>query len=222
MLMGRKRMKRKYKNIYFVNGTAYAGKSTLCKVLASKYQGILCGENYTSDYFPNLDYKEFPNLTYTKRLSNFSEFVRRTPTEYKEWIDGCSKEAEKLELKILSDLEKENKMIFVDTNISLETLKEISDKDHVIIMLASQDTSVNRFFEREDKEKQFIYSLLLKEEDSKKALDNYRECLKLINSKEIYEKFLNSGFNVILRDENRTIDETLSLAEKFFKLKSDN
>ncbi len=118
--------------------------------------------------FLTLIIKSSPNLTYTKRLSNFSEFVRRTPTEYKEWIDGCSKEAEKLELKILSDLEKENKMIFVDTNISLETLKEISDKDHVIIMLVSQDTSVNRFFEREDKEKQFIYSLLLKEEDSKK------------------------------------------------------
>ena len=30
----------KFKNVYFVNGTAYAGKSTLVKGLAEKYEGI--------------------------------------------------------------------------------------------------------------------------------------------------------------------------------------
>ena len=32
-------------NVYFVNGTAYAGKSTLVKNLAEKYGGIACEEN---------------------------------------------------------------------------------------------------------------------------------------------------------------------------------
>ena len=31
----------KYKNVYFINGTAYAGKSTMTKLLAEKYNGIL-------------------------------------------------------------------------------------------------------------------------------------------------------------------------------------
>lgn len=47
----------------------------------------------------------------------------------------------------------EGKPVFVDTNISIETLKKISDTDHVLIMLADPDISVNLFFNRPDKEK---------------------------------------------------------------------
>ena len=54
----------------------------------------------------------------------------------------------------------------------------------------------------------------MEEPDPEYALLNYRKGLELINSKEAYDKLLNSGFNVILRDENRTIEETLALAEK--------
>lgn len=43
--------------------------------------------------------------------------------------------------------------------------------------------------------------------------------LKRVNSKEIYDHFLNSGFDVILRDDKRTIEETLALVEKSFKMK---
>ena len=65
-----------------------------------------------------------------------------------------------------------------------------------------------------DPEKQFLYKLIMEEPDPEYALLNYRKGLELINSKEAYDKLLNSGFNVILRDENRTIEETLVLAEK--------
>ena len=106
----------------------------------------------------------------------------------------------------------------MDTNISIETLYKITDKDHVLIMLAEPLISVNRFFERPDREKQFLYRLLLEEENPQKALDNFRECLKRINSQENYNKFLNSGFNVLLRDELRTSDETYEIVKKYFKL----
>ena len=60
--------------------------------------------------------------------------------------------------------------------------------------------------------------MLLKEDEPEKAMDNFRECLKRVNSVEIYNEFLNSGFNVILRDEKRTIEETFALVEKMLKL----
>lgn len=34
----------RFKNVYFINGTAYAGKSTMVKMLAEKYNGIACEE----------------------------------------------------------------------------------------------------------------------------------------------------------------------------------
>ena len=91
-------------------------------------------------------------------------------------------------------------------------------REHVLIMLAEPEISVNRFFERPDREKQFLYRLLLNEENPAEAMKNFRECLKRVNSKEIYQEFFNSGFQVILRDDKRTIEETLFLVEKAFLL----
>ena len=205
----------KFNNVYFINGTAYAGKSTMTKLLAEKYDGILCEENYHNAFLDDLDSKEFPGLTYTRDLKDWKHFVRRTPDEYENWINITSKECEILELQILNELVKQDKKIFVDTNVSIETLKKISDEDHVLIMLADPSISVNRFFERPDREKQFLYKLLITEENPQKALDNFKECLKRINNEESYNKFLNSGFNVIIRDENRTIEETLKIVCMF-------
>lgn len=209
----------KFNNVYFINGTAYAGKSTMVKLLAQKYDAIACEENYHESLMAGLCSKDFPHLTYTRDLKKWSDFIRRPPDEYETWINGCIKECTVLELEILEKLSQQNKKIFVDTNIPIEVLKEIADTDHVLIMLADPSISVNRFFNRPDKEKQFLYQLLLKEENPNKAIYNFKECLKRVNSKENYNSFLNSGFNVILRDDNRSIEETFMLIEKLFKLK---
>jgi len=208
----------KFHNIYFFNGTAYAGKSTMVRLLAEKHGGIACGENYHDALLAELDSREFPCLTYTRDLQDWHDFVRRTPDEYEAWVKGVTKECERLELRILAELSAQGKPIFVDTNISLDTLREISDRDHVLIMLADPDISVKRFFERPDREKQFLYRLMMEESDPQAALENFRQCLSRINSRENYEEFLNSGFRVILRDENRTVEETLALVEKEFGL----
>ena len=205
--------------IYYLNGTAYAGKSTMVKMLAEKYDGIACEENYHDKLVDeNLDKNEFPGLCYTRDLEDWPEFIRRTPEEYAAWIESVAKECEVLELRILEDLKKEDKKIFVDTNISLETLKKISDNDHVLIMLADPMISVNRFFERPDREKQFLYQLLMEEPDPEAAKANFRAMLERVNSKEVYDRFLNSGFNVVTRDDSRTVEETFEIVQKLLKL----
>lgn len=207
-----------FSNVYFINGTAYAGKSTMVKMLAEKYGGIACEENYQEQLSGELDCEKFPCLTYTRDLVNWSDFIRRTPDEYETWIKGCTEECTVLELKILKELAVQGRKVFVDTNIPVEMLKEISDRDHVLIMLAEPEISVRRFFERPDKEKQFLYQLLLKEADPDQAMENFRECLKRINSREIYNAFLHSGFHVLLRDDTRTPEETLAIVERYFHL----
>lgn len=204
----------RFDNVYFINGTAYAGKSTLVKNLARKYKGIACEENYHDVLLPRLDREQFPNLCYTRDLVDWHDFVRRSPDEYEAWIRGVSKECEILELQILEEVSTQGKPVFVDTNISLETLWEISDRDHVLIMLADPEISVKRFFQRPDREKQFLYRLLMEEENYAAAMENFRQCLARINSRENYDAFLNSGFRVILRDENRREEETVALAER--------
>lgn len=206
----------KFENVYFINGTAYAGKSTMIKLLAEQYDGILCEENYHDILLPELDKTEFPYLTYTRDLQDWTDFIRRTPDEYEAWVNGVTKECEILELQILHDLAEQGKKIFVDTNISLKTLREISDNSHVLIMLADPKVSANRFFERPDREKQFLFQLLLAEDNPQTAMDNFRQCLMRVNSRKKYDDFLHSGFHVIFRDEERSIEQTLNLVAEVF------
>ena len=208
-----------FKNVYFINGNAYAGKSTMVRMLSEKFGGVFCGENYHDSLLPGLSREEFPCLTYTRDLEDWHDFIRRTPEEYEAWFDGVSKECETLELRILEELSGREKPVFVDTNISPETLKTVAEPGHVLIMLADPMISVNRFFERPDREKQFLYRLITEEPDPERAMENYREGLKRINSRERYDRFLHSGFPVLLRDERRTAEETLSIVEDYFALR---
>lgn len=207
-----------FDNTYFIIGTAYAGKSTMVKELAKAHEGIACTENYHDNYPEELDAKEFPCLTYTRDLKDWHDFIRRSPQEYKDWIDGVKKECEILELRMLPEICSQGKPVFVDTNICMDTLRKIAPLNHTLVMLADPQISVRRFFERPDPEKQFLYRLILEEPDPEKAMQNYRQGLELINSQASYDALLNSGFNVILRDESRSIEQTRALAEKAFGL----
>ena len=207
-------------NVYFVIGTSYAGKSTIVKNLAKKHQGIALEENYHDAKLPELDSREFPGLTYTRDLRDWHDFIRRTPDEYVTWLKNTTKECEIVELQIIKELmdkpEAQGKKIFVDTNICIETLHRISDNRHVLVMLADPEIGIHRFFDRPDPEKQFLYRLMLEEPDPQAALENYREILRRICSKESYDELLHSGFEVIFRDEDRSPEETVLLAEKIF------
>ena len=207
-------------NVYFVIGTSYAGKSTVVKNLAKKHNGIALEENYHDIMLPELDREEFPNLCYTRDLKDWHEFIRRTPDEYVTWLKNVKKECETVELRILAELlerpEARGKKIFVDTNICVSTLHRISDTRHVLVMLADPEIGIRRFFERPDPEKQFLYRLMLEEPDPEAALDNYREILKRVYTKESYDELIRSGFRVIFRDEGRSPEETVLLAEEVF------
>ena len=182
-------------NVYFIIGTSYAGKSTTVKNLAKRHNGIALEENYHDAKLPELDAREFPNLCYTRDLQDWHEFIHRTPEEYITWLKNVKKECEIIELQMIGELlakpEAQGKKIFVDTNICIETL---------------------------DAEKQFLYQLMLEEPDPQAALDNYREMLTQLHSKESYDELLNAGFTVIWRDENRTFEQTMDLADRAFGL----
>ena len=212
-------------SVYFVIGTSYAGKSTVVKNLAKRHHGIALEENYHDAKLPDLDSREFPNLCYTRDLQDWHEFIRRTPEEYVTWLNNVKKECEIIELEMIGELlakpESQGKKIFVDTNICIDTLHRITDPRHVLVMMAPAEDGINRFFDRPDAEKQFLYRLMMDEPDPQAALDNYRQMLTLLHSKESYDELENAGFAVIWRDENRTPEQTADLADKVFGLAPD-
>lgn len=220
MLINDAIIKHYLKNVYFINGTAYAGKSTMAQLLAEKHNMILCGENYHTKTTSILAYPEqYPNLCYFHTMKDWQEFLNRTPEEYARWIEGTTNELVEFEIAELIHISKDQKVI-VDTNIPIEILKCITDYHQVAIMLSPQFMSVDRFFDRNDPDKQFILSEIQKTENPIKTSENFKNCIAMINNQEHYNKFLNSGFFTIIReqDEIDTKQETLLKLEKHFGL----
>ena len=211
-------LRRLFENVYFITGTAYAGKSTMVRMLAEKHGGVWCRENYTEDLFDLIDPEHQPNLCYFETMSGWQEFVNRTPEQYEAWLYGCASENMGLELIELIRRTEAGGRVFVDTQFSPEALHEISDYRHVAVMLADPAVSAGRFFERPDAEKQFIYRKIMEAENPQATMANYRAILQRINSPENYQRLENSGFFVLKRDDARAPEETLAILEKHFGL----
>lgn len=216
--MNYEEIKSKLNNVYFINGTAYAGKSTIVKMISDRLGLYFCGENYNlGEVLTKVSPNECPNLCYFKTMKSWDEFVSRTPEEYDAWITGGNVEITPFEIEDLIELSKDQKVI-VDTNIPVDILHKISDYNHVAILLSPQYMSVNEFFNRKDPEKLFILDQIMKTEYPESTLENYKKCLEKVNSLEHYNEFLNSGFKCFIRKENSNLEDRYTEIIKHFKL----
>ncbi len=215
-------LKHYLKNVYFITGTAYAGKSTAVKMLAERYGMLCCGENYHMAISESVATPEtHPDLCYNRSLTDWRDFVKRSPEEYERWIYAVGREAAEFEIAHLIAVS-QNQKVIVDTNIPLDVLKEISDYHRVAVMLSPQSMSVERFFDRSDPEKQFLLGVIDSCEDPEAVMENYRRGLARINSREHYDEYAHSGFFTVVREDNGldTRQEVCDLLAKHFGLEA--
>ena len=211
-------LKKLFEHTFFIIGTAYAGKSTMVRMLAEKHGGVWCGENYAEGLFDLIDPARQPNLCYFQTMSGWQEFVSRTPEQYAAWLEGCAEEGVGLELIELIRRTEEDRRVFVDTNLSPERLRAISDYRRVAVMLSDPEVSVSRFFDRPDAEKQFLFRQVRLAEDPEAAMANFRACIAKINSPENYRRFEQCGFFVHVRDDSLTPEQTMRILADHFGL----
>lgn len=217
-------LKHYLRNVYFITGTAYAGKSTTVKMLAERYDMIFCGENYHSEVSDIVAVPEKqPDSCYIKNLTDWKDFVTRSPEEYERWIYNTAKEAAEFEVAQLISISRDKKVI-VDTNIPIDVLKEISDYNHVAVMLSPQSMSVERFFDRNDPEKLFLLNVIESCDDAEAVMENYKRGLALINSQKHYDEYAESGFFKVIREDDGkdTREEVCDTIAKHFGLISNS
>lgn len=206
-------------NVYFITGTAYAGKSTMVKMLAERFNLIACCENYHSKASDEIATPQYqPNICHFQTMSGWQEFVSRKPHVYAKWLKDTSSEAAEFEIAELLRLTASGKKIIVDTNIPISILKEISDYNRVAVMLSPQNEAVNRFFGRDDSDKRFLLEQIKKTPTPDKTYENFKKCIAKANSLKQYNEYANSGFFTYLRTDyvNDTREEVLNLLAKHF------
>ena len=208
------------RNVYFINGHSYAGKSTMVKMLAERYGMTACGENY-HDAFPRekLSRWKQPGLCYFDTMSGWEEWLNMTPEEHWNWTEAVSRECVEIEILELLKLSAGGKKIIVDTNIPVDILREISDYRHVAIMLCDPpDITAARFFDRDDPEKKFMMDQIRKCKNPEATLKNF-------NSWALYHPpeeadWQHTGFFTYTRSdfENDTREEALQALAAHFGL----
>ncbi len=213
-------LKAQLQNCYFINGTAYAGKSTMCRMLAEAYGLYHCEENYHMDrMLAMVEPESQPNLCYFHGV-DWQDFVTRSPEAYKAWVDGNALEITDFELTELLRLTGRypEKKIIVDTNIPAQVLWKISDYWRVAILLSDTQMAVERFFDRADPEKQFLFGQIERTPDPAWTLENFRQGIALINGPEVLEAWRTSGFYYRERpaDGSDTMAETFAALSKHF------
>jgi len=213
-------IKHHLKNVLFINGTAYAGKSTMVKMLADTFGLIHCGENY--DCVPEgiITPDKYPNLGYFQTKKDWQEFYSRTPEEYDRWMLGCTQELIEFEVSYLMSVSRSQNVI-VDTNLPIPVLREIADYHQVAVMLTSPSISVENFFNRND-DKPWILEQIQKMDDPEKGLENFRAILERTCRQEYYDEWADSGFFTIMRKDvtSDTRLETMNTLATHFGLTS--
>lgn len=162
-------------NVYFITGHSCAGKSTMVRMLSERFDMIFCGENY-HDVFPRekLSRWKQPGLCYFDTMSGWEEWLSMTPEEHWRWTEQVSRECAEIEILELTKLSADGRKIIVDTNIPVDVLREISDYRHVAVMLCDPpDICAQRFFQRDDPDKQFMLEQIRRCRDPEAVRKNF-------------------------------------------------
>lgn len=207
-------------NVYFINGHSYAGKSTMVKMLAERYDMVFCGENY-HDVFPRSELSRWkqPSLCYFDTMSGWEEWLNMSPAEHWQWTYNCSQECIEIEIAELIKLAADGKKVIVDTNIPPDVLCAISDYHRVAIMLCDPpDITATRFFDRDDPDKKFMMDQIKLCKDPDATLTNFNSWAKYQPPNDI--NWTHTGFFTYTRNdfETDTREEVLEILATHFML----
>ena len=203
------------KNVYFLCGGAYGGKTTMAKLLEEKHGFIRYRQGDHWDNYARLaNATEQPAIS-TDRSADWHGYFAQPPRQYADWLHASTREEAEFTIVDLLELPKDQKVI-VDGLIPIDILKDISDIDHVFLLFAPDEMKRKHYFDRADKDD--VYRFILSFPDGKELLDNVIEALNIDNEVE-RQNIINSGFKYLERTENDTIEHTLGIIEKHFGLR---
>ena len=207
-------IKEHLKNVYFLCGGAYGGKTTMAKLLEEKHGFVRYRQGDHSDEYAKLATKEEQPAMSFDRSADWHGYFAQPPSQYADWMQAELREEAEFTIADLLSIPKDKKVI-VDGIIPLDILKEISDYDHVFLLFAPDEMKRAHYFDRADKDE--IYQFILSFPDGNELLNNVIEALNIDNISE-RQKFIDSGFMYKERTDGDTIKETLTVIEKHFGL----
>jgi adenylate kinase family enzyme len=214
-------------NVYFLTGTALAGKTTMSKAIAKKHGFVWFDENYNGKPFKTwesiceesyqpLKIERDKRHNKQEKYDWDAHFNRPIEEFFSEQSQrGSNDEFMEFAIIELIKLSQHNKVI-TDICAPLEFLIEISDYNRIACLLAAPHLVTTENYGSRDDHKsylQWIKSL----NDSEKKIAKQDEIFRIQTEKTIADVKKHNLFTIV-RTETSTVEATLKLLEEHFKL----
>lgn len=208
-------LKEQLKNVYFLSGGAYGGKTTMAKLIEKKYGFARYRQGDHYDEHLGFAMREFQPAMCMDR-SDWHGFFARSPKQYSQWMRDDMTEQSEFAIIDLIQLS-QNQKVIADVGMPPDILRRISDDSHVVLLFAPEEMTRKHYFDRADKQE--VYQFILSFPDGDELLQNVIAALNY-DSQEVRRSYYDSGFYCIERREDDTIEKTLAKIEKHFQLVS--
>ena len=214
-------LKHSLQNVYFLNGTALAGKTTMANELSKHYGFIHFNDNWHEDRFKvyrsicNEQYQ--PQSTRKKETTDWETFFGRSVEEFLSDNAGYGEYDEYIEFMIIELIQlSQNAKVVADICIPIELLTKISDYNRIACLLSSPELVTCANYGKRDDHREFLECILsLKEPEKKIAVQDE---LFRINVEKIYDDVRKYNLFSIVRTDESTVENTFGLLKKHFNL----
>ena len=213
-------LKHSLQNVYFLAGTALAGKTTMTALLSKKHNLIPYYEDWNGKSmleFQSICNEKYQPQSNQHKHTDWEAHFGRTVEEF--LADEARSENDNAYLQFaIIDLIKisQNNRVITDLYMPISLLPEISEYSRVACLLASPEIVNCENYGKRESHKSFLDCLLsLKEPEKKIAVQD--EVFRIGVERMFEEVRKNNLFNIV-RTEESTIEDTLEKLEKHFQL----
>lgn len=199
------------KNVYFITGTPCGGKTTISRALAKKHGFMIYDVDEEFAKHKALSNRlDQPSMN--REFTNADEFFYRPYEEYGQWLIENTRE--QLDFVILDLIRlSQNQIVICDLHLTLRQAAAITTSDHIVFLLRDPHNIIADYCGRPDHRDFTNY--INSASDPEYAKQNCNRTLESINI-DNYEAIKQSSYYWLERDQNSTVENTLSLVEQHF------
>jgi len=214
-------LKHNLQNVYFLVGTALAGKTTMAKAISEKYGFYHFNDNWHEDRFTvyrSICIEKYqPQSTKKKETTDWEAFFGRSVEEFLADNGDYGEYDEYIEFMLIELIKlSQNTRVIADISIPVDLLTEISEYNRIACLLASPELVTCENYGKRDDHKEFLDCIRsLKEPDKKIAVQD--ELFK-IGVEKIYVQVKEYNLFSVVRNDESTVEKTLELLARHFNL----